>query len=171
MRAICRHSPRFSVLNHVTADGKSPTMVDVSSKSVNLRVAAAMANVKFPFLLNNIMKSEDNGKSNEITTKKGPVFHTAIVAGTMAAKNTANLIPFCHNINLSYCGITIDIDNNDKSQLIIKSIVKTNSNTGVEMEALVAVNTAALCIYDMCKSLSHVSFLSSTNLFIHSFPY
>lgn len=79
----------------------------------------------------------------------------------MAAKNTANLIPFCHNINLNYCGITIDIDSNDNSQLIIKSTVKTNSNTGVEMEALVAVNTAALCIYDMCKALSHVSITKS----------
>ncbi len=79
----------------------------------------------------------------------------------MAAKNTANLIPFCHNINLNYCGITIDIDSNDNSQLIIKSTVKTNSNTGVEMEALVAVNTAALCIYDMCKALSHVSITNS----------
>ena len=87
----------------------------------------------------------------------------------MAAKNTANLIPFCHNINLNYCGITIDIDSNDNTQLIIKSTVKTNSNTGVEMEALVAVNTAALCIYDMCKALSHVSVTNSLTILLTYF--
>ena len=71
MCSIYRQFRRLSSLSHVTPDGRSPTMVDVSNKSINLRIATAMANVKFPFLLNDIMNKEDNSKAVEIMTKKG----------------------------------------------------------------------------------------------------
>lgn len=75
MCRIYRQFRRFGVLSHVTPDGRSPIMVDVSNKSINLRTATAMANVKFPFLLNDIMKKDDNSKGIEIIieiiTKKG----------------------------------------------------------------------------------------------------
>jgi len=75
MRSIHRNCHRFGVLSHVTPDGKRPTMVDVSGKSINLRVATAMANVKFPFLLNDIMRKEGTNGGAEIITKKGHRLH------------------------------------------------------------------------------------------------
>ena len=86
-------------------------------------------------------------------TKKGNLEKTAIIAGIMGAKETSRLIPLCHNIPINF--INIEIKKNLKSStLIIDSIVKTNSYTGVEMEALTAVSISCLTIYDMCKYLN-----------------
>ena len=122
-------------------------MVDVTHKEKTNRLARAQAYVHIPESL-----GEKLVDSNYISAK-GPVFHTAIIAGTMAAKNTSALIPLCHSLNISSVEITISLINN---RLIkINSCVKTCGQTGVEMEALSAASVAALTIYDMCKSYSN----------------
>lgn len=134
------------MLTHVD-DNNMPTMVDVSEKVVTLRKATARSLVSLP---DNVLCYLSHG---EITTKKGPVFQTAIIAGTMAAKRTCDLIPFCHPIAIEGCTIDIKVNHND--EVVIDCTVTIHSRTGVEMEALVGATTAALTIYDMCKALSH----------------
>ena len=103
---------------------------------------------------------------HEIQAKKGPVFATAIVAGVMAVKKTSDLIPFCHPIPIDKCDINIDLQpvhhststatsSDIKFVVNIDCIVKTSGKTGVEMEALTGVSSAALCVYDMLKAVSH----------------
>ena len=87
------------------------------------------------------------------STAKGPVIHTAIVAGTMAAKRTHELIPFCHPLGLERCDIAIAPAGHDA--LIVECTTAVHHRTGVEMEALTGAAIAALTVYDMCKSLSH----------------
>ena len=82
---------------------------------------------------------------------KGSIFNTAILAGTLAAKKTHELIPLCHNINLSSININFKIITKNSS-VEVNSIVKSSYKTGVEMEALTACSIACLTIYDMCKS-------------------
>jgi cyclic pyranopterin phosphate synthase len=134
---------KFSHLNS-TGD---PTMVDVSSKSISERVAIARSLVK--------LSSEiiDRLENDEIHTKKGPVFQTAVLAGIMGAKRTSDLIPLCHPIGLDKCSIDIKI--NDQKIVEIYCTAKITSKTGVEMEALTGASVAALTIYDMCKGFSH----------------
>jgi len=91
-------------------------------------------------------------KNDELISKKGPVFQTAIIAGVMGAKKTAELIPLCHPIGLEDCQIKISVV---KSKVVIDTVATVKSKTGVEMEALTAASVAALTIYDMCKALSH----------------
>lgn len=121
-------------------------MVDVSDKKVTRRVAKAQAVV---FLGKEILSRM---KGDELITKKGPVFQTAIIAGVMGAKKTHELIPFCHPLGLEDCQIVISIN---KEKVIIDSTAVITSKTGVEMEALTGASIAALTIYDMCKALSH----------------
>jgi cyclic pyranopterin phosphate synthase len=99
---------------------------------------------------------------NDIQTKKGPVFQTAIIAGTMAAKKTADLIPLCHPLALE--DLKIDIQVKDDSAVIIKCTAVITSKTGVEMEALTGASVAALTIYDMCKAFSHDIVIKETKL-------
>ncbi|MEE8483398.1 MAG: cyclic pyranopterin monophosphate synthase MoaC, partial [Nitrospinota bacterium] len=80
---------------------------------------------------------------------KGDVLGTARIAGVMAAKKTAELIPMCHPLGIDYCDIQFDVTDEG---IDIRSEVKVNGPTGVEMEALAAVSVAALTVYDMCKS-------------------
>ena len=91
-------------------------------------------------------------RNNEIHTKKGPVFQTAIIAGTMAAKKTAELIPFCHPIGLDNCQIDIHTDG---TQAVITCSTTVTAKTGIEMEAITGASLAAITIYDMCKAMSH----------------
>jgi cyclic pyranopterin phosphate synthase len=124
----------------------NPQMVNVSEKSVTLRTASAQAVV-------NVGKEiMDLITNNELHTKKGPVFQTAIIAGVMGAKKTSDLIPLCHPIGLDDCKISINATENS---IIISATATVQGKTGVEMEALTAVSVAALTIYDMCKALSH----------------
>ncbi|CAN5466999.1 cyclic pyranopterin monophosphate synthase MoaC [soil metagenome] len=132
-------------LSHVDRAG-NPSMVDVSDKKITKRMARARATV---FLGKKVMEEV---KNNELTTKKGPVFQTAIIAGVMGAKRTAELIPFCHPLALEDCQIDYEVD--DK-RVILTSTATITGKTGVEMEALTAVTIAALTVYDMCKALSH----------------
>jgi cyclic pyranopterin phosphate synthase len=125
-----------------------PRMVDVSDKAVTVRRARARCDIALPPELAVLLRE---GKG-EIQSAKGPVFHTAIIAGTQAAKRTSELIPFCHQIPLESCKIAIDA--HGESALRIEASVRATHKTGVEMEALTAVSVAALTVYDMCKALS-----------------
>ena len=131
-------------MNHINKKG-NPYIVDVSDKDITERIAIASGEIKFDKLTYK--------KINSFKTKKGNLEKTAIVAGIMGAKETSRLIPLCHNIPINH--INIDVKKNDnKFCLIIESTVKTNANTGVEMEALTAVTISCLTIYDMCKYLN-----------------
>jgi cyclic pyranopterin monophosphate synthase len=130
---------------HIHPSG-NPQMVDVSKKKITARVAKAQAIV---FLGEDIVGKI---RGDELITKKGPVFQTAIIAGVMGAKKTSDLIPFCHPLGLEDVQINIITKGNSA---IIEAIAKVTGKTGVEMEALTAASVAALTIYDMCKALSH----------------
>lgn len=121
-------------------------MVDVGDKAVTRRRATAAASIIFPD--DTIRESGE-----ELRTKKGPVFDTAIIAGVMAVKKTAELIPFCHPIPLEDC--KIDIHWAGAREVVVECSVQATHKTGVEMEALTGATAAALTIYDMCKALSH----------------
>jgi len=143
-----------SKLNHI--DNKNrPTMVDISGKLVSEREAHAQSIVVLP---DNVL-AQISG--DEITTKKGPVFSTAIIAGVMAAKKTHELIPFCHPLGLDSCKIMIEVEG--KNAIIICRC-KITHKTGVEMEALTGASVAALTMYDMLKALSHDIVIRETKL-------
>src|SRR5690349_3358275 len=132
-------------LTHIDKAG-NPAMVDISEKGITKRTARAQAVV---YVGDEILKELNQ---NEIITKKGPVFQTAILAGIMAAKKTGELIPLCHPLGLDNCSIDITAK---KDSILISSTASLSAKTGVEMEALMAASIAALTIYDMCKALSH----------------
>lgn len=134
------------MLTHLDKDGH-PQMVDIGSKETTTRIAKAQATILFPkTVYDELILSE--GK-----TKKGSIIDTAIIAGTMAAKKTHELIPFCHSLPIDHCRFHCEYT--DHNQLLIQAEIKTYHKTGVEMEALTAVTVAALTVYDMCKALSH----------------
>jgi len=138
--------PTEPKLSHVDADNQ-PTMVDVADKAVTQRTAHARARVQLPAAVRTAIDGD------EIRGPKGPVFQTAIVAGTQAAKKTHELVPFCHPLGLEGCKISISLD--AAGDAIVDCRVKVTHKTGVEMEALTGATVAALTIYDMCKALSH----------------
>lgn len=133
-------------LTHIDKDGQ-PSMVDVSAKLETRRTALARASLRFPEHVCLIVQD------GEIHSKKGPVFATAIVAGTQGAKRTADLIPFCHHLALDSCKISISIVDSHHIEILCE--VKTRGPTGVEMEAIMGVTIAATTVYDMCKALTH----------------
>ncbi len=131
-------------------------MVDVSLKAVTTRTAVAEGIVRFPEAVYEQLAGQN------FLTKKGAVFQTAIIAGVMAAKKTADIIPLCHPLALSTC--KIDIEAAPNASLKVTCLVRCEGKTGVEMEALTGVSAAALCIYDMCKALTHDIVLSDIRL-------
>lgn len=133
-------------LSHIDPQG-NPTMVDVGEKSITQRIAVAQAKVQVTSEIMNLLNGD------EIMTKKGPVFQTAIIAGIQAAKKTSDLIPLCHPLALTKVDVTISTA--DDNVIIIKCLAKVTGQTGVEMEALTGASVAALTIYDMCKAMSH----------------
>ncbi|MEZ5565317.1 MAG: cyclic pyranopterin monophosphate synthase MoaC [Gammaproteobacteria bacterium] len=135
-----------AVLSHIDKNNR-PAMVDVSGKAVTRRTAQARVRVILPLAVRAAFAD------GEIQSPKGPVFHTAIIAGTQAAKRTHELIPFCHPIGLDSCRIDIALDAAGDVQ--IDCTTRVEHRTGVEMEALTGASVAALTIYDMCKALSH----------------
>lgn len=135
-----------SKLSHVDDEGR-PAMVDVSAKPVTEREAAAECLVVFPVSVAAELQSMGE------RTGKGPVFDTAIIAGTMAVKRTHELIPFCHPLPIDGCRFQVGWV--DANTLRIECVVRTVHRTGVEMEALTGATVAALTVYDMCKALSH----------------
>jgi cyclic pyranopterin phosphate synthase len=140
--------PRFeqnamsSGLTHFDDSGAS-RMVDVSAKEVTHRTARAEAMVA--------MQAETLSLIRDQKVAKGDVFEVARLAGIMAAKQTANLIPLCHSLPID--GVTIDFAPVSETALRIEALVKVAARTGVEMEALTAVSVAALTVYDMCKAV------------------
>ncbi|MCC5869568.1 MAG: cyclic pyranopterin monophosphate synthase MoaC [Gammaproteobacteria bacterium] len=143
-------------LSHVDADNR-PTMVDVGHKAVTRRQAVAESRVVFPADVAARLREDA-----AMTTRKGPVVHTAIIAGVMAAKRTHELIPFCHPLPLDDCSIDIRWESADT--LVIECTVAVTHRTGVEMEALTGASVAALTVYDMCKALSHDIEIAGTRL-------
>ncbi len=129
--------------SHLDSEGKA-RMVDISDKDTTLRIAVASGSVS--------MKSEtfDMIMSHEIA--KGDVLGVAKIAGVMAAKKTGELIPLCHPINITDVNISFT-PIKDENRIEVQAEVKTLGRTGVEMEALTAVATSALTIYDMCKAV------------------
>jgi len=128
-------------------------MVDVTDKVSTARMAKAEGKIS--------MLPETISAINNDALPKGNVLTTAKIAGIHAAKKTAEMIPMCHQLNLSYVDIEFHIQ---KSAILIKSIVKTKEATGVEMEALSAVSGAALTIYDMCKSVDKTMLIGEIKL-------
>ena len=141
-------------LSHLD-ENNNPRMVDVSRKKETLRYAHATTEI----LPNQTVL--EKFKDGEIKTKKGPVFQTAIVAGTMAVKKTSHIIPFCHPLNIEDTSLTILVES---KKIVIHCKVKSFGKTGVEMEALMGVQAAALTIYDMCKSLGHDMIIDNCRL-------
>ncbi len=135
----------MSKLTHIDTNNQ-PGMVDVSAKESTRRSATAQSIIEVGAEVMTLLEGSD------IQSKKGPVFHTAIIAGTMAAKKTADLIPFCHPIPLD--NAKFSIEPSSETQITITCTCITTSRTGIEMEALAGVSGAALTIYDMCKAIS-----------------
>ena len=143
-------------LSHIDDEGKA-RMVDIGKKKAQLRIAIAEGFIK--------LNSETVKLIRKNNIKKGEVLTTAEIAGIMAAKKTAELIPLCHLINTTQISVKTKLKGNGVS---IKSEVKCIGQTGVEMEALTAVSVALLTIYDMCKAvdksmvIEHITLLEKT---------
>ena len=132
--------------SHLDKSGKA-TMVDVGHKSATKRIARAQALVELPDEVMRHFNGED------VSTKKGGVFQTAILAGIMGAKKTSDLIPLCHPLPLDNCAVDIKVSGKNELKIVTEASIE--SKTGVEMEALTAASVAALTVYDMCKAMSH----------------
>jgi len=130
-------------LTHLDEQGRA-TMVDVGGKPDTAREAIACGEVR--------MRPETLRLIREGNLPKGDVLSTARIAGIMAAKRTASLIPLCHPLALTYVGLDFDLDD-EASKVNITATVRCQGKTGVEMEALTAVAVAALTIYDMAKAV------------------
>ena len=131
-----------SKLTHFDAEGRA-VMVDVGDKPVTSRAATARARV--------VMQPATLAMIRAGTAKKGDVLGVARLAGIMAAKRTADLIPLCHPLPIT--NVTIDLEPQGEDTVEIAATVKTTGQTGVEMEALTAASVAALTVYDMCKAV------------------
>ncbi len=130
-------------------------MVDVTTKPKTLRTARAQAVVSMAPLTFDKIKNQ--------SIKKGNVIETARIAGVMAAKQTATLIPMCHPLNITH--VAVDFFPDEQNHAIrIEACVRLTGQTGVEMEALTAVTVAALTIYDMCKSYDRGMCISDIQL-------
>jgi cyclic pyranopterin phosphate synthase len=141
-------------LAHLDRSGNAQ-MVDVTNKPQTVRRAIAVCEIS--------MKTTTLDSIQAGNVAKGDVLGTARLAGIMAAKQTANLIPMCHPINLTSVDVRILLDENIPGYQI-EAEVKTKSETGVEMEAMTAATIAALTLYDMAKSLEKTMVISNIRL-------
>lgn len=133
-----------------------PKMVNVGNKKITQRKATAKA---IMFLGKEIISLFEG---NELVTKKGAVFQTAVIAGIQAVKKTSELIPMCHPLLIN--GVDIDIHIIDTEHISIVCEVSIEGKTGVEMEALTGANIAALTVYDMCKAVSQKMIIKEIKL-------
>lgn len=129
-------------------------MVDVGSKDVTLRLARASGRLRVQAATLRVIR--------EGQAAKGNVLEVARLAGIMAAKRTAELIPLCHNVPLD--SVEVQFEFPDDQQVVIQALARATARTGVEMEALVAAGTAALTIYDMCKSIDRAMVIEQVQL-------
>ncbi len=143
----------MSQLSHFDAQGAS-RMVDVGRKDVTARYARAAGRVR--------MRPETLALVREHGLGKGNVLEVARLAGIMAAKRTAELIPLCHTLPLD--AVSVQFDFTDASTVTIQAEARATARTGVEMEALVAVSVAALTIYDMCKAVDREMIVEAVRL-------
>ncbi len=144
----------MSKLTHIDPKGRA-TMVDVGDKPETRREAIARGSV--------YMKKETLSLIISNGVAKGNVFETARLAGIMAAKKTCDLIPLCHQLNLS--SVVVDLKPyTESSKVEIQAKARCTGQTGVEMEALAAVSVAALTIYDMCKAVDRRMVISEIML-------
>lgn len=139
-------------LTHFDAEGRA-AMVDVSAKPETVRTATARARVT--------MDAATRAAIEAGTAKKGDVLGVARIAGIMAAKRTAELIPLCHPLPIDAVSIELDLA---PDGVEIAATVRTSGRTGVEMEALTAASVTALTIYDMCKSLDRAMRIEALRL-------
>lgn len=141
-------------LTHIDEDGEA-RMVDVSEKDVTDRTATAQGSV--------LMEPETLKLIIEGSVKKGDVISVARLAGIMAAKRTADLIPLCHPLALNKVDVDLTCDEAHNSVDIVATC-RVSGRTGVEMEALTAVSVAALTVYDMCKAVDRGMRISDIKL-------
>ncbi|KFX59090.1 cyclic pyranopterin monophosphate synthase MoaC [Clostridium botulinum] len=140
--------------NHFDNEGNA-IMVDVGNKNATERIAIASGKIR---VNRDTFLAIEQG-----TAKKGDVLGVARVAGIMAAKKTSELIPLCHPLMITNC--TIDFELLPKTlEVEVTSKVKVTGNTGVEMEALTAVSTTLLTIYDMCKAIDKAMEIGNIHL-------
>ncbi len=139
-------------LSHITDEGHAQ-MVDVSAKPQSLRVATAAGRIR--------LRPETLALIANDQIAKGNVFATARLAGIQAAKQTSQLIPLCHNLNLSHVEVAIDAQ---ADGVAVKCTARTTAQTGVEMEALTGTALALLTIYDMCKAVDKEMEISDIRL-------
>ena len=139
---------------HLDADGRI-RMVDVGAKADTVRTAVAAGRIT--------MTGDTLNRIMDETVKKGNVLEAARIAGIMAAKKTADLIPMCHPLNITHARVDFTPDP-EISGIRIEAEVSLAGKTGVEMEALTAVTVAALTIYDMCKSYDKAMEISDIHL-------
>ena len=133
----------MSKLTHIDAKGEA-RMVDVSDKPVQQRTAVARGEIRMAKETLRLIRGDKIAKGN--------VLATARIAGIQAAKRTGDLIPMCHPLPISHCDVEFEI-HKSVDRIVITASAKVTAQTGVEMEALTAVNLAALTIYDMCKAV------------------
>ncbi|RBW59565.1 cyclic pyranopterin monophosphate synthase MoaC [Tenacibaculum sp. E3R01] len=145
----------MSNFSHIN-EKNNPKMVNVSDKKITKRTAIAKATM---FLGEEIIS---HFNTNELITKKGPVFQTAIIAGIQAVKKTSDIIPMCHPLLIN--GVDIDINIVDKEQVEVFCKVTIEGKTGVEMEALTGASATCLTIYDMCKAISQEMIIKEIKL-------
>ncbi|MCL2410142.1 MAG: cyclic pyranopterin monophosphate synthase MoaC [Treponema sp.] len=143
-----------SELSHFDCNGNA-VMMDVSGKTISRRTAAAKGSI--------VMSEQALKSVCEGTSKKGDVFGTARIAGIMAAKKCADLIPLCHTLNLEKCTVDFTV-NKDKNEIECFCEVLLNGKTGAEMEALTGVSVSLLAIYDMCKSIDKAMVIGNIKL-------
>ena len=141
-------------LNHFNERGETH-MVDVGDKALTHRRAVAEGRIT--------MQAETLQRILQGDNKKGDVLGVARVAGIMASKKTAELIPLCHPLALSHVDIELNTDEENNS-VLCRATVETTGNTGVEMEALTAVQITLLTIYDMCKAMDRGMCMSDIQL-------
>jgi len=130
-------------LTHIDARGQA-SMVDVSAKPMLRREALARGEIRLQAETIRLIQSQ--------AIAKGNVLATARLAGILAAKKTGELIPLCHPLPITHCEVNFDIPAS-RDRIVIRASAKISAQTGVEMEALMAVSIAALTIYDMCKAV------------------
>lgn len=144
----------MSKLTHFNKDG-AVHMVDIGDKSVTHRIAVASGSISMETSTLSLIKEGGH--------KKGDVLGIARTAGIMAAKKTSELIPLCHPISLTHINIDLDIDE-ESTSVHCKCQAETDGKTGVEMEALAAVQITLLTIYDMCKAVDRGMVISNIQL-------
>jgi len=141
-------------LSHIDGSGRF-TMVDVDQKSTTMRVAIAEGQI--------VMKQETLSMISDGVIPKGDVITVSQLAGVMGAKRTAELIPLCHSLMLSYVDVKLFVDLTLPG-MIITAEVKSTGTTGVEMEALTAVSISALTVYDMIKAVDKTAIIGNIRL-------